>query len=439
VADVVATKTALSAILKEVYGPRIAEQPNRETWLLNQFNKSETLFGGKYWTVPGHFEGDSSASQSGPGAVGSYNEDEEVADAGAESYKEIQVVPKNHYALVQITGLAQAAARQNLYAFVTAKDAEMLNKVKWLVAQLNAQFYQNGSGLIGRAGASADTTHVTVSKTAAGNPDGQIPPMTQFRVGARIDMYADGAPFGAKRTTAGKKGGRKITDVTGRVLTLGAAVAGIVANETGTGDMIVYEDAQESVPSGQPGKTLSGLDILVDDVTDAGATVQNISRSTYPSFKGNVLSSGVTPAVERELSLDLLQSMLDTNRIQSGMESDFLVSNMGLRRKYLNLLWHDVRYTAQDLRGGYRTLQFDNLTWYADKDCSLGRIFCGYKDAVKKFVIKPIGILDDAGSAAERVSKKDVYEFLIGGYFNTGITQPNSWSRMEDLVDPLAA
>ena len=435
-ADVIASRAQILAIFKELYGERIAEQVNREPFMMNEFEQSTRMLAGKYWTVPAHLEGLSTGG--GPSAVGSYAEDEEVADSGAEAYVELRIQPKNHYGTIRITGLAKAASRTNLAAFAEAWGSEIKEKLKWLISQLNAQTYQNGLGALGRAGASADTTHIALASTAAGNPDGPIPPMSWFRVGMKLDVWADGAPFVHATTkrngTAGtKKEGIVVTGISGRILTLGTAVASMTANEAGTGDYAIYEDGRENVPSGEQGKTLAGFALLVDDETEGPTTVQNISRTTHPIFRGNRLHNS---AVERELSLDLLQQLLDTNRIQSGVESDFLVSGYGMRRKYLNLLWHDVRYAPQQLKGGFKTLQFDSLDWYVDKDCPHGRVIAGRKEMIKKYVVRPLGILDDAGSQAERIPKTDTYEILIGGYFNFGIERPNSWGKLVDLVDP---
>lgn len=432
-ADFIASRTNILALFKEVYGERVAEQPNREAFMMNQFNASTRMFGGKYWTVPILAEGDGT-NNSGPGAVGSYAEDEEVADAGAEATQELRIQPKNHYATVRITGLARAASRSNLFAFVEAKDFELKQKTRWLISQLNAQFYQNGRGVMGRAGIDPTTNDITIASTPAGNPDNPIPPMTWFRVGGRIDIFADGTPIGAKRTTAGKKGGRTITAITGRTITYSDAdIAAIVANETGTGDIVTYEDAQESIPAGEIGKQLAGLSQLVDDGTDGPATVQNIDGTVFGIWNANVLANSAT---NRELSLDLLQQLLDTNRIKSGQESTFLISGYGLRRKYLNLLWYDVRYGPQDLKGGFTVLKFDHLDWYVDKDCPLGRVWAFTKEMIKKYVVKPLGILDEAGSQAERIPKTDTYEILLGGYFNIGIEQRNATGRLQDLTDP---
>ena len=222
--------------------------------------------------------------------------------------------------------------------------------------------------------------------------------------------------------------------VNGRIITYSGADDGaIVANETGTGSILVYEDAQESLPAGEIGKTLAGLSQLVDDGTDGPATVQNIDRTVFGIWNSNVLANGT---VDRELSLDLLQQLLDTNRIKSGQESTFLVSNYGIRRKYLNLLWYDVRYGPQELKGGFTVLKFDHLDWYVDKDCPLKRTWAGTKEMIKKYVVKPMGILDEAGTQAERIPKTDTYEILLGGYFNIGIEQRNAWGRLQDLTDP---
>lgn len=433
-ADLVATKAQVLGLFKEWYGERIAEQVNREPFMMNQFKASTRKMAGKYWTVPAHLEG--TISGGGPSAVGSYNEDEEGPDSGAENYVEMRIIPKVHFGTIRITGLARRASEGNLAAFAEAWASEIKQKLMWLISQLNAQFYQNGAGMVGRAGADPGAAQITVASTPAGNPDSPIPPMSWFKVGMKIDILADGAPIGAKRNAAGKKQGRIINAVNaGRIIGYeGGDIAAIVFNETGTGDVMVYEDAREgTIPAGEYGKQLSGLALLVDDTTEGPATVQNISRSTNPIWRGNRLHNS---GAERELSLDLLQQLLDTNRKKSGVESDFMIMGYGMRRKYLNLLWHEVRFADQKLTGGFKTVQFDTLDILVDKDCPLGRVIALRKEKVEKFVVRELGILDDAGTQAERIPKTDVYEILLGGYFNLGIHQPNACGKMTDLVDP---
>jgi hypothetical protein len=434
-ADVPATRTQVFAALKETYGPAILDQVNTEPLMFMQFDDMKRSFGGKYWTAPARFSGDSQEQiRQGPSAVGSYLDGEEVSDAGAEVYKEAQVTPRFHYATIQVSGPAISASKTNPMAFAEQKTAEIQGKTEWLLSQLNGQCYGNGFGVMGRAGADPGASQVTIASTPAGNPDNPIPAMATFPIGAFVDIHADGSPIGAKRNTAGKKAGRKIQAVSGRTITYGGGdIAALVGNETGTGDIIVYEDAREgTIPASDPGKQLAGLAALIDDVTEGPQTLQNIDRNTFPGFRGTRMHNS---NALREVSIDLLQTGVDTCRIKGKKQPDMIVSNYGLRRKYANLLLPDVRYAPEQLKGGFKVITFDGIDWFVDKDCSLGRIYFLRKDSLERFEMEPIGLLDEV-SEGERVSKKDVYEFLVGGYLNLGVLRPNGNVKMTDLVDP---
>jgi hypothetical protein len=424
--EVTATRAALLSVFKEVYGERIAEQPNRTTWILNEFENSTRRFGGKYWTVPMLDEGGQ--------AVGSFNESEAVEDAQAETTKEIQIKPRQHYALVKISGLAIAASKQNLYAFVQAKDFEIKNKTKWLLSQLNAQFYGRGDGVMGSVAASPAPVNGAGGSFALDTAMSALPTnINWFRKGQKVDVYS--APAGTKRngTHGTKNQGWQIASVNKatKVITVigGDTTAGVAA-----GDVICWHDSQSPAGSDAAGKQLLGLTSLIDDTSDSpSATIQNIDRAVYPIFKATVTRNG---SVARALSLDLIQKHLDSISIASGEECDWMVGGYGQRRNYLNLLWYDVRYGPKDLRGGFEVLKYNNLDWVVDKDCPDGQIITMVKEYVKKYVVAPIGILDQAGPQMERVPKTDTYELLIGGYFNIGHERPNSSGRLDDLIEP---
>ena len=207
---------------------------------------------------------------------------------------------------------------------------------------------------------------------------------------------------------------------------------GLDADSVAAADLVVFADAHRATPTDTAGKQLLGLAALIDDVSEGQQTVQNIDRNTYPIFRGNHLANGGAP---RELSLDLIQQGIDTGHIESGMEADFMVGGYGQRRKYLNLLWYDVRYGPQRLEGGFSVLKYNNLDWVVDKDCQPNRLYFMVKEYLQKYVVAPIGILDQAGTQLERLPKQDVYELLIGGYFNTGHEQPNSAVKLADLSE----
>lgn len=431
--DVTASRSALLQAFKEVYGEKVAEQQNRRAFIYNEFEKSNRrTAGGKYWTIPMQDEGGQ--------AVGSYNEDEETSDSQAETYKEIQILPRQHYATVQLTGLAMASAKGNLRAFIDAKDSEIKNKTKNLISRLNANYYQRGDGRIATITAADATTFTCAVGTN----------MNWFRKGMKVDIYAAaGFPTtkrGTGRSHGTKKQGWQITAVNKATRVVSYVTAGPAGDLTGGSaaantDIVVYEDTNDSSSTGAvsgatdtAGKNILGLRSLVDDGTEGATTCQNINRTTFPIFKGNMLANS---GVARALSLDLMQLSLDTCDVESGDVPDWMVAGYGQRRSYLNLLWYDVRYGPRQLRGGFEVLKYNNLDFVVDKDCEPGRIYFGLKESLKRYVIQEIGILDEAtASGFERVSKKDVYELLIGGYWNIGMDRPNTWLKLIDLIEP---
>ena len=429
--DTNATRTQLLAVFKEVYGEKIAEQPNRTAWIYNFFDKSPKKFGGKYWTEPLLDEGGQ--------AIMSANEDEAMGDAQAESTKEIQIKPRQHYGLIRISGLAIAASKSNLYAFVQAKDFEIKNKTKSLIAQLNAQFYGPGTGALATVLSFATPT-VTLDLT---NSNTRPCNMNWFRKGLRVDVWTAG--FAARRNygdTTTKSVGFKISSydkVAGTItLTIGNGNVAVAASAIAVTDIIAFEDAQLTgtwAPTDTAGKQILGLDSLIDDVTNGPQTIQNIDRNVYTIFRANCMRGGV-PGTARPLSLDLIQEAIDRSENESGEVADFIVGGFGQRRNYLNLLWYDVRYGPQKLIGGFETLKYNQLDWVVDKDCTRGRLYVGTQEHLKKYVVAPLGILDQAGAQMERQPKTDLYELMIGTYMNLGHDRPNSWTKVVDLIEP---
>jgi len=416
------------AIFKEVYGDRIAMQANVLPFIYNEFEKSKTPFGGKYFTEPLQDEGGQ--------AVGSYNDSEQVADSQAETTKEIQIRPRFHYATIRISGPALAAARKNLFAFVQTKDLEVKSKTNWLISQLNAQTYMQGRGIMGAivapitngAGGSF-TLDLTQSAAHPTSPN-------WFRKGLKVDVWT--STLAARRNsgdTTTKNVGWQIASYnrTTNLITIvaGQTTAGVVA-----GDLICFEDAQltgASAPTDAAGKQITGLATLVDDVTEGPQTLQNVDRNVFTIFRGNRLANA---GVRRSLSLDLMQQAFDQSEILSGQPPDLVVGGFGQRRQYLNLLWYDARYQPEEFRGGFRVLKYNGVDFYVDKDCQIARIYFLNRTMLNKFEVQPIGILDQAGPQMERVPKFDVYEILIGGYLNMGAIRPNGNTKLVDLIEP---
>ncbi len=418
----IATIAQITALLKEVYGNRVASLPNRMPWIYNRFKKSTRQFGGKYFLFPVHFEGGQS--------VGSVGDNEALPGGGAskaaqaETTVDAQVFDKFHYGVIRLTGPSIDHARKNLYAFVTTKNFEIRNKTEWLVSYLNGQMYRDG-------------LKIATIKTDAGTRQATIEDNDQirhFRVGMRIDIYT--AAFAAKRNATGVGNGMEITVVNASTSTI--TWTGGVDTHAAT-DVIVREDTVAEGAAAGPhvpadGVEMTGLRAIVDDDNDGPTTFQNINRSTAANalWNAQVLRNGGTL---RELTLDLMQQAEDQGEISSGVRSDMLIAGYGQRRKYLSLLLPDVRFAPQRLVGGFRVLQFNDKPFYVDKDMTPEEMYMLVRRNYQRFIVRELGILDEAGSA-ERIPSQDVYEIVIGGYFNIGVEKTNCEVRIADLKEP---
>jgi hypothetical protein len=409
-----ATSTSILNIFKEVYGERIEEQPNREAFMYKEFEKTKKRFGGKYWTFPVLDEGGQ--------AVGSYLEDDVLPQSQAETVLATQITSKKHYAVVRISGFAIKAARRNLYAFIQSKDLEIRNKTKWLISDLNRQCYGESMGELGEVLSDAANQLTFVVGTN----------MNHFRKGMKIDIF-DAALTTKHNGTVDTQGeGRGITVINKATRTItydGTDLAG----STAATDRVFREDSRSDIAATAEGKELNGLRFIVDDTTTSIDTFQNIDRSSVAIWNGNVLQNSGTL---RPLSLDLMQVGVDTGEIESGMRTNRIIGGYGQRRNYLNLLWYDVRYGPQELKGGFQVLKYNDIDFWVDKDASLQTLFFLSRETIQRYEVQALGILDEAGVGAERLPQQDVYEILIGGYFNLGCGQCNANTRMIDLQEP---
>jgi len=414
-ADSPATFSALINTTKRVYGPRIEEQVNKSAFLYKLFDEdTQADFMGEGWFFPVTDEGGQS--------IGNYGDNEELADSQAESYNLAKIDTKQAYAVIQVTGKAIAATRKNMQAFLKAKQGEIEAKTKSLISDLNRQCYGDSYGTLGAVASDAANTI-----TFGGDVN-----MLWFRKNMKIDI------FDATRTTkrngaAGtKKEGRSITAINYATRTITYSGGDLSGSIIAT-DVVFREDERLNLAGTVEGKELNGFRFMGDDGTDSLATFQNVSRTSVAVWKANRLFNAGTL---RPLTLDLLQQLVDAVTTSSTEEPTHLLMGLGQRRMYLNTLWYDVRYEPQQLKGGFKTLQYNNMDVLVDKDMLPQQVVCFVRNKIKKYELQPLGILDHAGVGAERIGHFDTYEMLIGMYGNLGSTRPNAIGRLGDLTEP---
>lgn len=155
----VATMTALSAILKEVYEGRIESQLQNEVVAAKRIERSsdgvvETV-GGKYVDFPirvGRNAG-----------IGNRLENEALPTAGSQAYAAPHIPLTYCYGRVRLTGQLIELAEKNFQSFASALDSEMEGVKDDAAKDYNRQLYGNGTGLLASVTADGANT-VTVDK-----------------------------------------------------------------------------------------------------------------------------------------------------------------------------------------------------------------------------------------------------------------------------------
>jgi hypothetical protein len=436
-----ATYGTQQQILKEIYGGvNMISQQRRRSYDL--FTKSKRPIAGKYWVTADHMTG-------GNGSVGTRPDNVELPPAQQEVYANGKVFDRFHYAGFQYTGPVIRHAKDNVSAFVNLITSEIENKTRWLIDMLNIQMYQDSYGVLGTVNSDS---YGGGAMTLVTSPINSL----WIRKGVRFDVY--------KSTF--KTNGTKVITTDKHNESVGATRAGLAVStfNPATGailcaasldwstpivptDVMVLEDicgalgnsagdsAFASGSNGGAGTGLSGLELMIDDGTNA-LSYQSISRTDYPEYKAGVLSNS---GVNRPMTLDLLQKLEDTIRINSQEEPDTIISGLGQRRNLLALGLPDVRFQAEAIKLGFvGSLTFNGREWIVDEICPPNRTYMMKRqDNIHKYESLPMGPLDDdVAPARQRIVGFDKYEGYIANYFNIGCDRPNACAKLIDLNEP---
>lgn len=332
-----ATLSTISALLKEVYEPRVREQLNSDVVTLRRIQRSSagisTNVGGRYVTFPIHTRRNQ--------GIGSRGEMEPLPVPGSQGHAAAQLKLKYGYGGIQLTEQSIAMSDSDPKAFAKVLDDEVDGLKTDLQKDMNRQVYGDGTGAIG----AVKTTNGTASVTWAMD-DARL-----FQLGEVVDLIT-------KPATVAKQGAIiESIDLAANTITVDAGSSSAV-----TAGQIV-------VRTGSVNREITGLRSIVSDT----GTLYNIDPSTEPVWKSPVYANGGTP---RALSESLMTQMTDEVRTRGGSTSVILQS-LGVRRAYANLLM-STRQTVntQSFTGGFSGLAFTTdsgeIPVIADVDAPLG-------------------------------------------------------------------
>ena len=338
-----------------------------------------------------------------------------------------RVVPKYCYGRIKLSGPVMKQARTKKGAFIEAVAQEMKGMIKTEAQVFSRALAGDGTGKIGEVlsaddGADTITLRTTGGSGVTGNDGARF-----FRVGQYL-VIMNGATVRATGLIV------SAVNYSTNVVTFSSSPD---LSTTVAGDSVYTLNAE-----GYPGKDaeIMGVSGFVDDGTLVG-TLQNVSRTTYPTTKATVLGNSGTL---RDASLDYLQQLISLIDLASGETVDDFWCHAGMKDEWAKIVQGDKIYIElkDQGRGIKESLGEDDLDTsvkyngrriIGDKDLPYNKTFAFVYNKFKNAPIQNWEWADDDGSIWSRVSGEDAYEAYNRYYGNMYCTMPNANGVVTDL------
>lgn len=434
--------TAIAYQLKRVYGDKITDLFNRQTMTYNMFLKSDRKASYRPGGAGYYFSTRTGDIESiGARAEGAYLPEPLPGDGVQGS-----VSPRLIYGSLRLSGLAVEAGKSDVMAFADVQGDAIANLYKSLVVDLNRQCWGDGTGLLGTLSTTSDTLSTSTTWTITLSNDKGI---RYLRKGMIVDFYQSTAidqSACAQRiasinpTAKTAEMEKSPTGAGGGTYQAYHPVAAarsytIAASTVASGSYVVRYGARAAAHVTTTRYELDGLEAAFDDGT-ALSVYEGITIASDPEFKANMLTNS---SVNRELSLDLMLAAVDLSNTRSGVRPDTILTGLGQRRKYFNLLANDVRYTAGEFKGGYESLTFaqdGQIRMVFDPHAQPNKMYFFPMDAIKKYELTPIGW---GGMDQQKMHWRQDYDqatAFLRVYTNLGVEQRNALTLLGDLTEP---
>lgn len=397
-----ATLATASALLKEIYEPKMNMQLNEEVVALRRIERSSdgvtNEVGGRYVTFPIHTRRNS--------GIGARNEMEALPTPGQQGHAAGRVGLKYQYGSIRLSGQAMKLAETNYQAFASVLDREVTGLKNDLAKDLNRQVYGTNRGTVATI-TSAATNVLTVAD-----------PM-YVQLGMQVDIV-DGTTLANPSPTV-KASNRQVT-----AINLAAKTVTVDGSSPGAanGDIIVRH--------GNINREWTGLSQIV---TDTGS-LYNIDPSVEPVWKAHVEGNSGTP---RALSEGLMIGVADVIRT-AGSYPTVAFMNLGVRRAYWNLLVQQRQFVnTKDFEGGFTGLAFTTdkgeIPMVADVDAPKNKIFFINEKEITVYREADWSWMDEDGSRWQRVIGYDAYEATMYQYSELGTHRRNAHAVLTDIIE----
>lgn len=398
-----ASMSSLTGLLKRIQEGEVVDQQNLEALSFDEFSKS----GKKYNAGGKGFFG--AINDYGNESVGALNETEQFRTIDAENYQQYTVVPKIMNGPIEITGLAVEASDDDVESFAEGLLKEIQGSKKRLRKDMNRQFFGVGTG-----------TLCVPAQAVASN-------LTSFTVNTaqylRKNMVIDAQSQGSNNAVSHNRilNVDKVNNIIYLTSSVGVSLA--------VTDQIYKENIRVSASS--DGKEMMGLDGIVDDSTLL-TTFQGLDATALYEWRAVRIN-----ASSANLTSDLLQRLEDDVATLGGEDPDTLIAHKLQRRKYLDLVIPEKRFSDLKLDAGFSKLAFNGKEFWLDVDCQRDQVYAIKRSRIYKFELAPMamGGLDDSGTWL-RASNFDKFQAYWRQYVNMGTDKRNSHGKIVSLAVP---
>ncbi len=355
-----ATTSVYNAVMKDKLAPAIAKQLFDGRIMLERLPKNSDYLVGRKFVVPLHYgrnEGIGASGETGSPPTAQY-----------QRYIDAEFTPKYNWGTVALSQVLMELTRNNDGSWVRALTNETKGMVTDLAVDMNRQCYGDGTGLLETCGTTSASTTVQLASTAA---------MKHLRVNMVVDILV-------KATGATGSGGTNLTisaiDKTNKTITVSSAV-------TTDSTYGVYRASAY-------GLEITGLAGVISDSTTYGGIDPTDPGMEF--WAATVLHNNGT---NRALTQVLMQTAFDGPFEAMGEEPNLIITSVGCRRAYFDLLASMKRFTnTLEFEGGFKAVDFDGRPLVVDP-AAPNNTFWFINDNELEFAqAGPPGWMDDDGN-----------------------------------------
>lgn len=362
-----ATLSLLDAILKDAYEGEVRENLYNETPCFQRFKSRRGNYRGRQVTFPVRLGRNQ--------AVGARGDRGALPGAGHQTPVQAKVSCKYNYGSIELTGPVIKSSEGDSAAFVSAMTFEMDGMRQDLRRDLNRQICGDGRAVLAQCnGAGAPATTMVLDN-----------PGTRFLdAGMIIDVY-----------TAVSGGSQELNSIT--ITTVDSSTQITIPSSTWSNDSYVFREDSR-------GNEMLGLRRAVDDGT-LGATYHNISSTSYPRWKGQLVGNSGT---NRSLTTDLMDQVIEKCK---GGSIDLILCHPSVLREYAALALPDKRHVnTMKLDAGKKEVTFNGISMDTDYDLAWYEMLFLTTSTFRFEILADIEWCNDDGSILHKVTGYDAYE-----------------------------